>query len=48
MSTHNLFTRTANGSVQSATSSEILEAARHVLAHRVRRGASLKFAAIGL
>jgi DNA repair protein RadC len=41
MSNHNLFTRRANGSVQSATSNEILEAARHVLAHRVRRGASL-------
>jgi len=41
MSNHNLFTRPTNGSVQSATSNEILEAARHVLAHRVRRGASL-------
>ena len=41
MSNHNLLIQAANGSVQSATSSEILDAARHVLAHRVRRGASL-------
>jgi DNA repair protein RadC len=41
MSNHHLFTRQANGDVQSATSNEILEAARQVLAHRVRRGASL-------
>jgi DNA repair protein RadC len=41
MSNHNLFTRGRNGAVQSATTNEILEAARQVLAHRVRRGASL-------
>jgi DNA repair protein RadC len=41
MSNHNLLTRRANGVIESATSNEILEAARQVLAHRVRRGASL-------
>ena len=41
MSNHNLFIHRANGSVESATSEQILAAARQVLAHRVRRGASL-------
>src|SRR6202034_3520474 len=41
MANHNLLTRRADGAVESATSHEILEAARQVLAHRVRRGASL-------
>ena len=41
MPNHNLFTQAANGVVQSATSDEILAAARRVLAHRVRRGATL-------
>ncbi len=41
MSNHNLFIHRANGGVESATSEQILAAARQVLAHRVRRGASL-------
>ena len=41
MSNHNLFVHRANGAVESATSEQILSAARQVLAHRVRRGASL-------
>jgi DNA repair protein RadC len=41
MSNHNLFIHHANGAVESATSEQILAAARQVLAHRVRRGASL-------
>jgi DNA repair protein RadC len=41
MSNHNLFIHRANGAVESATSEQILAAARQVLAHRVRRGASL-------
>ncbi len=41
MSNHNLFIHRADGAVESATSEQILSAARQVLAHRVRRGASL-------
>ena len=42
MSIHNLFIRHADGSLQRASSQEILTAARAVLAHRVRRGALLQ------
>jgi DNA repair protein RadC len=42
VSNHNLFIHHADGDVESATSEQILAAARQVLAHRVRRGASLK------
>jgi DNA repair protein RadC len=42
MSNHNLFIQRANGALESATSEQILAAARQVLAHRVRRGATLK------
>lgn len=38
MSNHNLFT---HGAVEPASNQQILSAARQVLAHRVRRGASL-------
>jgi DNA repair protein RadC len=41
MSNHNLFIHRANGVAVSATSEQILAAARRVLAHRVRRGATL-------
>jgi DNA repair protein RadC len=41
MSTHNLFTVTPDGAVVPATRDTILSAARQLLAHRVRRGASL-------
>jgi DNA repair protein RadC len=41
MSNHNLFVHRADGAVESATSEQILAAARQVLAHRVRRGATL-------
>src|ERR1700722_7362162 len=41
MSNHSLFVHSADGAVESATSEQILTAARQVLAHRVRRGASL-------
>jgi len=41
MSNHNLFIHGANGVAVSATSEQILAAARQVLAHRVRRGAPL-------
>jgi len=41
MSNHNLFVHRADGAVESATSEQILAAARRVLAHRVRRGATL-------
>jgi hypothetical protein len=42
MSNHNLFTLGADGAVVPASSKTILVAARQVLAHRVRRGASLQ------
>jgi DNA repair protein RadC len=42
MSNHNLYTLTADGAVVPASSETILSAARQVLAHRVRRGASLQ------
>jgi DNA repair protein RadC len=41
MANHNLFIHRANGVAESATSEQILTAARQVLAQRVRRGASL-------
>src|ERR1700723_3971811 len=41
MSSHNLFTLSADGAVVPASSEAILSAARQVLAHRGRRGASL-------
>jgi len=41
VSNHNLFIHHADGVVESATSEHILAAARQVLAHKVRRGASL-------
>jgi DNA repair protein RadC len=41
MSNHNLFIHRADGAVEAATSEQILSAARQVLAHRVRRGATL-------
>ena len=41
MSNHNLFIHGADGACEPASSQQILAAARHVLAHRVRRGASL-------
>jgi DNA repair protein RadC len=42
MSNHNLFIHRADGTVVSASSQDILDAARTVLAHRVRRGALLQ------
>ena len=42
MSNHNLFYHGADGTVERATSAQILTAAREVLAHRVRRGALLQ------
>jgi len=42
MSNHNLFTVNADGTVAPASSEAILSAAKHVLAHRVRRGAALQ------
>jgi DNA repair protein RadC len=42
MSNHNLFAHGADGAVEPASNQQILAAARQVLAHRVRRGASLK------
>ena len=42
MSNHNLFTLGADGGVEPATSEQILAAAHRVLAHRVRRGATLE------
>ena len=42
MSNHNLFIHRADGSMEPASSQEILTAARQVLAHRVRRGALLQ------
>jgi DNA repair protein RadC len=41
MSNHNLFTLGVNGTYEIASTDQILAAARKVLAHRVRRGASL-------
>ena len=41
MSNHNLFNHGADGVAEPATSEQILAAARQVLAHRVRRGATL-------
>jgi DNA repair protein RadC len=41
MSNHNLFMHGADGAVEPASNQQILSAARQVLAHRVRRGASL-------
>ena len=41
MSNHNLFMRGADGTIEPASNQQILAAARQVLAHRVRRGASL-------
>ncbi len=42
MSNHNLFYQGADGAMQLASNEQILMAARHMLAHRVRRGASLQ------
>ena len=42
MSNHNLFYHGADGAVELASNEQILVAARQVLAHRVRRGASLQ------
>ena len=41
MSNHNLFIHGADGVAEPATSEQILSAARRVLSHRVRRGATL-------
>ena len=41
MSNHSLFIHGADGVAEPATSEQILGAARQVLAHRVRRGATL-------
>jgi DNA repair protein RadC len=41
MSNHNLFTHGADGTAKPASSEQILTAARQVLAHRVRRGATI-------
>ena len=41
MSNHNFFIHGADGVAEPATSEQILGAARQVLAHRVRRGATL-------
>jgi DNA repair protein RadC len=42
MGNHNLLIRRDDGSLQRATSQEVLRAARAVLEHRVRRGAPLQ------
>jgi DNA repair protein RadC len=42
MSNHKLFVRRADGTIEAASSREILAGARIVLEHRVRRGASLQ------
>jgi DNA repair protein RadC len=42
MSNHNLFYHGTDGTVERATSDQILSAAREVLAHRVRRGVLLQ------
>lgn len=39
---HNLFTLSADGAIERASSQQVLTAARAVLAHRVRRGALLR------
>jgi DNA repair protein RadC len=41
MSNHSLYVHGANGAAEPATAEQILGAARQVLAHRVRRGATL-------
>jgi DNA repair protein RadC len=41
MSNHNLFIHDADGAVERASSKQILATARQLLAHRVRRGATL-------
>jgi DNA repair protein RadC len=41
MSNHSLYVHGANAAAEPATAEQILAAARHVLAHRVRRGATL-------
>jgi hypothetical protein len=41
MSNHNVFIHGANGAVEPAMTKQILAAARQVLAHGVRRGATL-------
>lgn len=41
MSSHNLLVRRADGTVEAASSQDVLTAARAVLAHRVRRGVLL-------
>ena len=41
MSNHNLFIHSADGAADPATAEQILAAARQVLSHRIRRGASL-------
>jgi DNA repair protein RadC len=41
MSNHSLYVHGANASAEPATAEQILAAARQVLAHRVRRGATL-------
>ena len=41
MSNHSLFFHGSDGTAEAASSAQILAAARQVLAHRVRRGASL-------
>ncbi len=42
MSKHNLFYQGAGGTMHVASNEQILTAARQILAHRVRRGASLQ------
>jgi DNA repair protein RadC len=41
MSIHNLYCRSIDGTLESASSAQILRAAQQVIAHRMRRGASL-------
>jgi DNA repair protein RadC len=41
MSNHNLFIQSATGAFEVASTEQILDTARRLLAHRVRRGASL-------
>ena len=41
MSTHNLFVLGPDGTAEAASNEQVLAAARQLLAHRVRRGASL-------
>jgi DNA repair protein RadC len=42
MSNHHLFHHSADGTIQPASSAQVLAAAQEVLAHRMRRGASLQ------